>query len=70
MVAEHVHRAMIVEENQVWIKASGVIIHVVRDLVKSRAWCGIRAVVVFIVGLGVVFCLSVALVYFLVDVHT
>ena len=34
---EHVHRYLIVEENPVWIKASGVIIHVVRDLVKPRA---------------------------------
>ena len=65
------HRALIVEEYPVWVQASGVVLRVVRDLVKSRAWRGLRVVivVVFIVGLGVVFCISIDLVRFMVDVH-
>ena len=64
------HRAFIVEEDQVWVQASGVVIHVVRDLAKTCAWRGIGVVVVFVVGLGVVLYFSVALFYFVVDVHT
>ena len=60
-VDERMHRAFIVEENPVWVQVSGVVIHVVRDLAKSRAWHGIGVVVVFVVGLGVVLCLFVAL---------
>ena len=63
------HRALIVNDNPVWIKAYGVIIHVVRYLVKARAWRGLGVVVVFVVRLGVVLCISVALVYFVVNVH-
>ena len=64
------HRALIVEENSVWVQASGVIIHVVRDLVKACAWRELKVVVVFVVGLGVVLCISVALVRSVVDMHT
>ena len=67
-VAKHIHRDLIIEENPVWIMASGVVIHVVRDLVKARAWRGLG--VVLVVGPGVVFCLSVAIVCFVVDMHT
>ena len=34
---EHMHCAFIVEEYLVWVQASGVVLHVVRDLVKARA---------------------------------
>ena len=64
------HRDLIVEEDPVWVQAFGVVIHVVRDLVKARACRGIGVVAIFVVKLGVVFYLSVALVHFLVDVHT
>ena len=64
------HRSLIVEEDPVWVQASDVVLHVVRYLVKSRAWCGLGVVVVFVVGLGVLFGLSVALVRFVVNVHT
>ena len=60
VIAEYVHRALVFKKDPVWIKASRVIIHVVRYLVKARAWSGLGVVAVFIVGLGVVFCLSVA----------
>ena len=69
-VAEHVHRALIADKNPVRIKASRVIIHVLIYLVKACAWRGLRVVVVFVVGLGVVFCFSFSLVCFVVDVHT
>ena len=39
-------------------------------MVKVRALRGIRVVIIFVVELGVVFWLSVAIVYFIVDVHT
>ena len=39
------------------------------DLVKACAWRGLGVVVVFVVGLGFVFYLSVDLVRFVVDVH-
>ena len=68
-VAEHIHRDLIIEENPVWIMASGVVIHVVRDLVKARAWRGLGVVVVFVVELRVVLCLSVAIVLFVFDVN-
>ena len=55
VVAEHVHHALIFSENPVWIKASSVIIHVVREMVKARALRGIRVVIVFVVELGVLF---------------
>ena len=70
VVAEHVHRALIFYKNKVWIQASGVIIRVMREMVKARALRGIRAVIIFVVELGVVFLLSVAIVFFIVDVHT
>ena len=41
----------------------------VRDLVKKCALNELRVVVIFIVGLGVVFCLSIALVRFMVIVN-
>ena len=63
------HRALIVEEDSVWVQASGVVIHVVRDLVKARAWRGLGVVVVFVVELRVVLCLSVAIVLFVFDVN-
>ena len=63
------HLALISKENPVWIQASGVVVRVVRDLVKARAWRGLGVVVVFVVGLEVLFCVSVALVRFVVDVH-
>ena len=70
MVDEHMHCALIVEEDPVWVQASGVVIHVVRDLVRSTAWSGLGFLVVFVVGLGVVLCLSASLVRFVVNVHT
>ena len=69
-MSEHVHRTLVFEENPVGIKASRFIIHVVRDLVKARDWRGLGVFVVFVVGLRVVFCLSVDIVCFVVDVHT
>ena len=69
-VAEYMHLALISKENPVWIQASGVVVRVVRDLVKARAWRGLGVVVVFVVGIGFVLSLSVALVCFVVDVHT
>ena len=68
--AEHVHHALIVKKNPVWIKASRVIIHGVRYLMKARAWRGFGVVFVSFVGLRFVFCFSVAVVCFVVDVHT
>ena len=47
---EHMNRVLIVKENPVWIKTSGVIIHVVRDLVKAHAWPGLVVVVVVVVS--------------------
>ena len=69
-VAEYMHLALISKENPVWIQASGVVVRVVRDLVKACTWRGLGVVVVFVVRLGVVFCLSVALIRFMVNVHT
>ena len=68
-VAEHVHHALVAEKDPVWIEASRVVFHVVRYLVNACAWRGIRVVVVFVVGLGVVFCFSVDLVCFAVDAY-
>ena len=68
-VSEHVHCALIFKENPVWIKASGVIIHVVRDLVKSCASRELRVVVIFVVKLRVLFYISVALVCFVAVMH-
>ena len=68
-VAEHMHRDFVFEEYPVWIQVSGAVLHVVRDLMKSRAWCGLGVVVGLVVGLGVVFYISVALFRFVVDVH-
>ena len=64
------HRSLIVEEDPVWVQASDVVLHVVRYLVKSRACRGLGVVVVFVVGLGVVFGLSVSLVHFVVSIYT
>ena len=64
------HRSLIVEEDPVWVQASDVVLHVVRYLVKSRAWCGLGVVVVFVVRIRVILCVSVALVCFVVYVHT
>ena len=69
-IAENVHCALVVEKNSSWIKVSCVIIHVVRYLVKACAWRGIGVVAIFVVGIGVVFCFSVALVCLVVHVHT
>ena len=69
-VAEHVHHDLVVEKDPVWIKVSRVVIHVMRYSVKARAWRGLGVVVVFVVGIGFVLSLSVALVCFVVDVHT
>ena len=41
-----------------------------RYLLIVHAWQGIGVVVVFVVELKVVLCFSVALVYFVFDVHT
>ena len=60
-VAEHVHRALVVEKDLVWIKVSHVVIYVVRYLEKACAWRGLGVFVAFIVGLRVVLCFSVAL---------
>ena len=68
-VVEHVHFVLAVEKYPVWIEASRVIVHVVRYLVKARAWRGIGVIVVFLVGLRFLFCFSVALLFFVVDVH-
>ena len=64
------HRAFIFEEDPVWFQASGFVLHVVINLVKAHAWRGLGVAVVFVVGLGVVLCLSVDLVRFVVDVHS
>ena len=63
------HRAFIVDEDPVWFQASGVVLRVVIDLVKAYTWRGLGFAVVFVVRLGVVLCLSVALVRFVVNVH-
>ena len=60
---------LIAEEDPVWVHAYGVFLHVVRDLVKVHAWRGLRFVIVFFVGLGVLFCLSVFLIRFVVNMH-
>ena len=70
MVAEYAHRALVVNKYPVWIKAPRVFIHVVRYLVKARAWRGLRVAVILVVRLRVVFCFSIALVCFVVNVHT
>ena len=67
-VAEHVHCALVVEKDPVWIEASCIVVRVVIYLVKAHAWRGF--LVIFVVGLGVVFYLSVAIVCFVVDVHS
>ena len=64
------HRDLIFKENPVWIKSYGVVIRVVRYLVKARAWRGIGFVVVFVVGPGVVLFLFLSLACFVVNVHT
>ena len=69
-VAENLHHALVVEKDSVWIKSSRIVIHVVRYLMKARAWRGLGVVVVFVVGLGVVFYFSIVLVCFVVNVHT
>ena len=69
MVSEHVHRALVVEKDPICIEASCVVVHVVRYLVKACACRGLGVVVVFVVGLEVLFYFSVALVCFVVDVH-
>ena len=63
------HRAMIIKEDPVWVQASSVVLHVMRDLVKARAWRGL-GVVIFVVGLRVVLCFSVDIFRFVVNVHT
>ena len=69
-VAEHVNHALVFEKDPVCIKASRVVIHVVRYLMKAHVWRGLGVAVVFVVRLGVVFYFSVAIVCFVVDVHT
>ena len=69
-VAKNMHRALFFKEDPVWVQASGVVLHVVRDLVKARTWRGIRVVFVLVIGLGVLFYLSVALIRFVFNVHT
>ena len=69
-VDEHLHQDLVVQKYPVWIKASRVVIHVVRYLVKACAWRGLGVVVVFVVGIGVLFCSSFALFRFVVDMHT
>ena len=64
------HHDLVVEKDPVWIKVSRVVIHVMRYSVKARAWRGLGVVVVFVVGIVFVLRLSVALVCFVVDVHT
>ena len=60
-VAKNMHRAFIVEEDPVWVQDYGVVIHVVRDLVKAPAWSRLGVVVVFVVVSGVIFCISIDL---------
>ena len=69
VVAEHVHRDMVVEKDPVWLKVFRVVIHVVRYVLKARAWRGLGVVIVFVIGLIVVFFFSVDIVCFMVDVH-
>ena len=64
------HHALVFEKDPIWIEASRIVVHVVRYLVKARAWRGLAVIVVFVVGLRVVFCFSVALVCFVLDVRT
>ena len=68
-VAEHVHCAMVVEKDSICNVASRIVVNVVRYLVKARAWHGLGVLVVFVVRLVVVFCFSVTLVCFMVEVH-
>ena len=68
-ITENVHSVLVIDKDTVWIKASRVVIHVVRYLVKVCNWRRIGVIVVFVVGLGFLLCLSVALVCFMVDVH-
>ena len=63
------HHALVVEEDTVWIQASGVVFHVMGYLVKSRTWRGLGVVVIFVVGLGVVLCISFAIFCFVIDLH-
>ena len=63
------HCDLIAEEYTVWVLASGAVLNVLRDLLKACAWRGLGVVVIFVVGLGVVLCLSVDHVCFVVGVH-
>ena len=64
------HCALIVEEDSMCAQATGVVIHVLRYLMKARAWSGLGVAVVFVVGIGFVFYLSVALFCFVAGVNT
>ena len=63
------HCVLIVEEDPLWVQASGVVLYVAINLVKSCAWRGL-GVFIFIVRLRVVFCISVDIVRFVINVNT